>query len=113
MPRAELCLIREVFQHLSNEEIAAILKRARQFPYVIVTESVASPATFTGPNVNIGHGPNTRADIGSGVVLDAPPFAEAVAEVLVEGDGPNGTILRSVLIDYRGRGASGRALATP
>jgi SAM-dependent methyltransferase len=99
LPRADLCLIREVLQHLSNDEIARILRRCRAFRYVIVTESVAAPERFTGPNVSIGHGPNTRADIGSGVVVDAPPFDEHVTGVLVESAGPNQTILRSVIID--------------
>lgn len=104
LPRADLCLIREVLQHLSNDQIARILHRCRAFHYVIVTESVAAPDRFTTPNVNIGHGPNTRADIGSGVVVNAPPFDEHVTGVLVESEGPNHTVLRSVIIENIAQG---------
>jgi|RhiMethySRZTD1v2_1073278.scaffolds.fasta_scaffold201572_4 SAM-dependent methyltransferase len=101
LPAGDLCLVREVFQHLSNEQIAKVLVRCRRFPFVIVTERVASPDRLTTPNVDIRQGPNTRADIGSGVVLDAPPFSERVSRVLVDTALPDKTVLRSVVIDNR------------
>ena len=58
-PRANPCLVREVFQHLSNDQIARVLARCRKLVYVVVTEKVASPERFTTPNVDIVHGPNT------------------------------------------------------
>jgi len=100
LPDAELCLIREVFQHLSNRQIAAILTRCRGFRYVIVTEKVASPDRFTVANADSTHGPNMRADLGSGVMLDRPPFAERIAAVLLDLPQPDRTILRSVLIEH-------------
>ena len=106
LPDGTLCLVREVFQHLSNDEIQNVLTRCRKFPYVVVTERIAGPARFTTPNVDIVHGPNTRADIGSGVILDAPPFRERVTGVLVETPQPDGTILRSVLIENAAQASS-------
>lgn len=101
LPAGDLCLVREVFQHLSNEQIAKVLARCRRFPLVIVTERIASSDRLTTPNVDIRQGPNTRADIGSGVVLDAPPFGERVSRVLVDTPLPDKTVLRSVVIDNR------------
>jgi SAM-dependent methyltransferase len=101
LPAGDLCLVREVFQHLSNEQIAKVLAKCRRFPLVIVTERIASSGRLTTPNVDIRQGPNTRADIGSGVVLDAPPFSERVSRVLVDTLLPDDTILRSVVVDNR------------
>ena len=103
LPDGDLCLIREVFQHLSNAEIQRALGRCRKFPYVIVTERIASPGRMTAPNAEHVHGPNTRSDVGSGVVLDAPPFAENVTGVLIDLDQGDGTILRTVVVDNRNR----------
>lgn len=99
LPAAQLCLIREVLQHLSNDEIARVLQRCRGFRYVVVTDCMADAGHFTAPNIDIVHGPNTRADIGSGLVLDAPPFSERVAGVLLESPGIGNSTLRSVLIE--------------
>jgi SAM-dependent methyltransferase len=99
LPSGDLCLVREVFQHLSNEEIGKVLARCRKFPFVIVTEKVAAPGSFGAPNVDITHGPNTRADTGSGVILDAPPFSEHVVGTLLDSPQPDGKILRSVVIE--------------
>ncbi|HUK36316.1 MAG TPA: class I SAM-dependent methyltransferase [Vicinamibacterales bacterium] len=101
LPDGDLCLVREVFQHLSNDEIRRALDNCRKFPYVVVTERIASPGRMTAPNAEHTHGPNTRSDSGSGVVLDAPPFAENVTRVLVDLDQGDGTILRTVLVDNR------------
>jgi hypothetical protein len=101
LPPADLCLVREVFQHLANDQIASVLARCRRFPFVIVTERIASGSCLITPNVDISHGPNTRADIGSGVVLNAAPFTERVTGVLVETALPDQTVLRSVIIDNR------------
>ncbi len=38
LPGAELCLVRQVLQHLSNQEIAMALERLNGYKYVLVTE---------------------------------------------------------------------------
>jgi len=84
---------------LSNEEIGEVLVRCRKFPFLIVTEKVAGPGPLGAPNVDIMHGPFTRADTGSGVVLDAPPFSERVVATLLESPQADGKVLRSVVIE--------------
>jgi hypothetical protein len=74
LPPAELCLIRQVLQHLSNAQISAILAKLGAFPYVIVTEHQPADQDFIFANVDKVHGPFTRLFSGSGVYLDEPPF---------------------------------------
>jgi SAM-dependent methyltransferase len=75
MPDGELCLVRQVFQHLSNSEILAALRRLRKYEHVIFTEFYPAPTDFKRKNVDIVHGSDTRLLAGSGVYLDEPPFA--------------------------------------
>ena len=74
LPSGELCLVRQVLQHLSNSQIQAILPRLSAFPYVLITEHQLPKATFQ-PNKDKPHGPDTRLEDESSVVLDAPPFS--------------------------------------
>jgi hypothetical protein len=74
LPPADLCLVRQVFQHLNNAEIGAVLAKLGAYPWVLVTENVnAGPATV--PNVDHVHGPRTRLVEDSGVFLAEPPFS--------------------------------------
>ena len=75
LPTADLCLVRQVFQHLSNTEIQQALGRLGQFRHVIVTEHVPDPTRLRAPNRDKPHGPDTRLPEGSGVFIDAPPFS--------------------------------------
>ena len=82
LPDAGLCLILQTLQHLSNSEIATVLKKACKFPYLIVSEHLPSePLTF---NLDQPHGPGIRLDRGSGVYLDRPPFNVHKLELLFE-----------------------------
>jgi SAM-dependent methyltransferase len=75
LPDGDVVCIRQVLQHLSNDHIAAILSKLRQFRYWIVTEHLPEEADFipnrdkpTGGDIRIRH-------LRSGVVLTKPPFA--------------------------------------
>jgi len=74
LPDGDLCLVRQVFQHLSNSQIAAALPRLRKYRHVLVTEHYPAPGAFTLPNADKPAGPDTRVVNGSAVVLDAVPF---------------------------------------
>jgi hypothetical protein len=95
-PMADLALIRQVLQHLSNPEISRALKNCEQYRYVLVTEHVP-----LGPHVNHNidkpHGPDTRLLWNSGVFLDRPPFScavQTVHEVVVD----RFSVLRTTLL---------------
>jgi SAM-dependent methyltransferase len=92
-PVGDLCLIRQVLQHLSNEQISAVIRNCRSFRYLLVSEHLILNGSYV-INADKPHGPDTRA---SGIRLDKPPFccdAETVLEVQI---GPD-EVIRTVLI---------------
>jgi SAM-dependent methyltransferase len=105
LPTGDLCLIRQVLQHLSNAEIQAVLENCRHYKYVIVTDHVPTGEVVT-PNVDKPHGPDIRLYDNSGVFLDKPPFNRKVELLfaLPEHDERGGGLLQTVLLvnDYLG-----------
>ena len=99
LPPGDLCLVREVFQHLSNAQILSALGAMRQYRYGIVTE--AQPADLAGfrPNRDRPAGTSARSFFGSGIRLDLPPFNIGGVEVLFEIPWPEekDIVLRSFL----------------
>jgi SAM-dependent methyltransferase len=83
VPDGDLCLIREVLQHLSNSQISAILAKLKKFRWVIVTEGRPGPPGTFKPNRDRPHGGDSRALWKSGVVLEAPPFNVPRVELLL------------------------------
>lgn len=79
LPAADLCLVRQVLQHLTNQEIAKVLARLSHFPRVLITEDL--PTEPKSINHDMTHGPEVRSDFGSGVYIDQPPFSLAVKEI--------------------------------
>jgi SAM-dependent methyltransferase len=74
LPNGTLCTIRQVFQHLSNANIKAVLPKLRKYKFVLVTEHYPSDAEVVLPNKDIPTGADIRARWRSGVYLDKPPF---------------------------------------
>jgi SAM-dependent methyltransferase len=72
IPEGDIVLIRQVLQHLSNEQIHGVLSRIKKFPYAIITEHC--PDHVERFNSDIPHGPDTRLVDNSVVALDKPPF---------------------------------------
>jgi hypothetical protein len=97
-PFGELCLIRQVLQHLSNNEISQVLLNCRNFRYVLVTEHLPI-GQHVMPNRDKTHGPDTRLDYlpRSGVFLECPPFS-INTETVFEFPYQDQEILRTVLI---------------
>jgi SAM-dependent methyltransferase len=91
LPHGDLCLIRQVLQHLSNEEIASVLCKLNDYRFVLITEHFPLMDTTFSPNKDKPHGSCTRILDNSAVVLTASPFAmQNVQEVLCVGvDDPN------------------------
>lgn len=104
LPDGELCVIRQVLQHLSNAEISQVLKKCEKYPYLLVTEDIYNGRRVR-PNLDHVHGPDNRLHKRSGVFLELPPYA-LNAEVVLELPCPEtSSILRTLLI----RGASREA----
>jgi hypothetical protein len=100
LPSADLCLIRQVLQHLSNEQISKVLANCRKFPYLVVTEDVYDGPKIR-PNLDIMHGPDNRLFRRSGVFLDRPPFCMRTRNVLEIPCPETHSVLRTCLIEGR------------
>jgi hypothetical protein len=73
LPDADVAFLRQVLQHLSNDQIARALERITpKFRYLILTEHLPWTSGFE-PNWDQKPGPDIRVPF-SGVVVTAPPF---------------------------------------
>jgi SAM-dependent methyltransferase len=110
-PLGDLALLRQVLQHLSNDEILAVLTRCAGYPAILVSEHVPAPGKWS-PNRDKPHGPDTRLYDNSGVVLEAPPFSIPVEEIQVLPYGDDlGGVIRTVLIRGRDLDQLGQSLS--
>jgi len=76
-PSADLVLIRQVLQHLTNVQIERILKNleASQWRRALITEDVHDFQHRDSPIVDLpSHSVRTRRSLGSGVFVDTAPF---------------------------------------
>jgi len=109
LPSGEVCLLRQVLQHLSNDDIAKILAKLEIYENIFVTEHLPLDGFLRKKNSDIISGKDIRLWIGSGVYLDAKPFNVrfgAITTVLeVPGDGVGRDsvqgIIRTVKISRR------------
>jgi SAM-dependent methyltransferase len=75
--KADLVTLRQVLQHLTNDQIEMILRNIeRSRPrFSLVTEHHSGQTEHFNPNLDLpAHSSLTRVVLGSGVVLSAPPF---------------------------------------
>jgi SAM-dependent methyltransferase len=100
LPHADVGLIRQVFQHLSNASIGTVLRKVRTaYSRIIVTEEAPAPEAAGVPNVDIPSGLRTRSWInGSHVDLTRPPFELDArdSQVICEVPIPGGRIVTTV-----------------
>lgn len=74
LPGADIAFVRQVFQHLSNDQILLAIGRiAATYRYLILTEHLPATAAFEH-NLDKPAGPDIRLAIGSGIVLASHPF---------------------------------------
>lgn len=94
IPDGELCLIRQVLQHLSNEDIKTILNKCKKYKYFVVTEHLPVNAD-NEPNIDKQPDASIRYYSGSGVYLDKPPYNKKTKELLsvYPEDHPNSKIV--------------------
>ncbi len=71
LPKADVIILRQVLQHLSNAEIQSIVSKLSNYKYIILTEHL--PEADFLPNKDLISGQGIRLKHGSGVdLLDAP-----------------------------------------
>ncbi len=98
LPDGDLCLVRQVLQHLSNAEISKVLENARKYKYLIVTEHYPNPVIKMKPNLDIPHGPTVRLQYDSAVVLDKPPFNLKNTQLLLDVEAEEETRIKTFLV---------------
>lgn len=90
IPVSDLLLIRQVFQHLSNEDIALIIKNVfPNFKYIIITEQQIKEKLLIKKNLNKPSGPGTRISLNSSVFLQDKPFCLRTKLILSAEDESN------------------------
>ena len=81
LPDGDVCLLRQVLQHLSNKDIKMILDKVRKFKYVFVTETY--PTKIESCNKDQPSGQDTRFYKKSAVCLEKEPFNVANVELVM------------------------------
>lgn len=83
LPEGDIVFIRQVLQHLSNDQILAVIPKITiKYKYLILTEHLPSSETFSH-NIDKPVGPDIRLFLGkegSGIILTSPPFNLLVTE---------------------------------
>lgn len=74
LPVADLCLVRQVMQHLSNAAIDKMLTKIDAFPHAIITEHHPAPQNLASINIDKPNGGDIRVSSGSGVFPQFAPF---------------------------------------
>jgi SAM-dependent methyltransferase len=84
LPDSEMCLIRQVLQHLSNGQISSILEKAKKYKYILITEHYPFIDKDIIPNKDKVHGYDIRLYYNSAVYLDLPPFNLEISDMLLD-----------------------------
>jgi Methyltransferase domain. len=74
LPDGDIAFLRQVLQHLSNEQILKILPKLRKYKIVFITEHHPMPNQNIVYNKDMVTGDAIRACSNSGVYLDKMPF---------------------------------------
>ena len=75
LPPGDICFLRNVLQHFSNDHIQKFLKlMLGKYKYLIITEHLPEEEGYFRPNIDKITGPNIRIQSNSGVILTEPPF---------------------------------------
>ena len=74
LPDGDIAFLRQVLQHLSNEQILKILPKLRKYKIVFITEHYPKQNPWIKYNKNMVTGQSIRMVRNSGVYLGKPPF---------------------------------------
>ena len=105
LPSADLVLVRQVLQHLSNKDIEMFLQHSPARGLMAVTEHQPLELGAVAPNIDKPTGNGIRLDFGSGVYLDHAPFdlpqpLETLLEVPADAVDPRSCgVIRTFIFD--------------
>lgn len=72
-PDADVALLRQVLQHLSNVQILKVVPKLYRYKFLVLSEHVSAEPDFR-PNIEKPAGAMVRLFLRSGVILTEPPF---------------------------------------
>ena len=101
LPAADLVLVRQVLQHLSNFEVEELLRNVEgsSCRLALIVEHHPAPQGLIAPNLDLpAHGPLVRTRWHSGVFLEEPPFSRTNASRVAEIPYGNGERLTYYLL---------------
>ena len=79
LPKADCVIIRQVLQHLSNQEVKQVIEKLKNYKYLVLTEHL--PNGRFEPNKDIISGQGIRLKKNSGLDLLVEPFNLKLKEV--------------------------------
>ena len=74
LPDGNIAFIRQVLQHLSNQQIISVLEKLSKYKYVFITEHYPTDNDAIKVNLDKVHGADVRVHHNSGVYLAKAPF---------------------------------------
>ena len=95
LPDGDLCLIRQVLQHLDNATVEQVLKNVAKYPWVIITESQRIRPKVVNRDIKTGSW--TRTQFDSGLYFDQPPFSREI-ETLLDVSRDQDVVIRTCLL---------------
>jgi SAM-dependent methyltransferase len=111
LPDGDVCFVRQVLQHLSNQQIMTVLQKLTKYQWVFITEHYPTQNNDIDHNIDKVHGASIRLNKNSGVYLTELPFSlptntlEQVLEVpgTSSGEGNDAGVIRTFLYKPRVR----------
>lgn len=100
LPKADCIILRQVLQHLSNNEIIRIVRKLSNYKYIVLTEHI--PIGEFTVNKDVISGQGIRLKYNSGVDLLATPFNLKVKKEILLNEiklGTNKGIIKTVLYE--------------
>ena len=104
LPDGELCIIRQVLQHLANDDISEVLREAHKYRLVVTTDTqFRGDEAPSNRDILPFHG--TREVFSQGLRLERAPFNEKIELLLNHSAGDRHDLsdlyLRTILIRNR------------
>lgn len=99
LPDGDVVFIRQVLQHLSNDQILKILPKLQKYRYLVLTEHLPKARKFVS-NIEKPAGPHIRVGANSGIVLTDPPFrlaSRSARELLTVNDSDDFGLIRTIV----------------
>lgn len=98
LPKADCAIIRQVLQHLSNNEVKKIIQKLKQYKYIILTEHLPKGDFIANKDIISGQG--IRLKKQSGLQITKPPFLFSFKEkrdlLTVDLEGDKGKIITTL-----------------